>query len=451
MKLFGTSGIRGVVGQDLTEDLCHGVGQALGTLLPPEARVCLATDSRPSGQVLKKAIFAGLQSGGIDVTDLGILPTPMLAFLTREWHFDTGVMVTASHNPPEFNGMKLFNNDSLGYSQEQEQEIEKVYTGRKFRQASREGLLLQGQGMEETYSRFLQINLLADRFNGKKVVVDPGNGAASRIVTDLFSELGIEVIPLNDVPDGLFPGRNPEPKEDTLQGTIEFLREARADLAVCFDGDADRVVFCDREGFLGFNESIAFVSRLVAEESGKRRIATTVETGRLLDLAVEDLDVNVVRGKVGDVHVAYLAREIDAAIGVEQVGVYIIPRIGCYPDSIFAALTLLSRVAEVGEIRTFLSKLPKLFFDKGKVTCPNKLKDHVMEMVRDDVSLFGVANVNALDGIRLDFGDSWMLIRASGTEPVIRVLAESSSASKTRELLDSGVGRIQHLVAEVQR
>ncbi len=451
MKLFGTSGIRGIVGQDLTVDLCREVAHSLGTLLPSKAKVCLATDTRPSGQVLKKAIFAGLRSSGIDVTDLGIVPTPMLAFLTKEWSFDTGVMVTASHNPPQFNGIKLFNNDSVGYSQEQEREIERVYAEKRFRQGSREGMLHQGQGMKETYLRFLKSNLPGGRFNGKRVVVDPGNGAASRIVTELFSELGIEVVPLNDVPDGLFPGRNPEPKEDTLQGTIEFLREARADLAICFDGDADRVVFCDREGFLGFNESIAFVSRLVAEESGKKSVATTVETGSLLDLAVEDLGVKVVRGKVGDVHVAYLAREIDAAIGVEQVGVYIIPRIGCYPDSIFAALTLLSRVAEVGEIRTFLGKLPRLFFDKGKVPCPNKLKDQVMKMVEDNVSLFGVADVNALDGIRLEFGDSWMLIRASGTEPVIRVLAESSSASRTRELLDSGVGRVQHLVAEVQR
>lgn len=450
MKLFGTSGIRGVVDQDLTVDLCLEVARALGTVLPSKAKVCLAADTRPSGQVLKRAIFTGLQSSGIDVTDLGILPTPMLALLTREWDFDTGVMVTASHNPPEFNGIKLFNGDTLGYSQEQEHEIELVYAGKKFRHASREGTLRQGHGMEEAYSHFLQRHLPAGRFDAKKVVVDPGNGAASQIVTKLFSELGIQVAALNDVPDGHFPGRSPEPKEDTLQGTIEFLREAKADLAVCFDGDADRVVFCDRQGFLGFNESIAIVSRLVAEESGKKSIATTVETGRLLDLAVEDLDVKVVRGKVGDVHVAHLARQIDAAIGVEQVGVYILPTIGYYPDSIFAALTVLGRTADVEEIRTLLSELPKLFFDKGKVPCPNMMKDRVMEMVRDRVSIFGAADVNTLDGVRLQFQDSWMLIRASGTEPVIRVLAESPSSSETHELLDSGVGRVERLVAEVQ-
>ena len=452
MSLFGTSGIRGVVNQDLTVDLCQEVAQVLGTLLPLDAKICLATDTRLSGGILKKAIFAGLQSSGIDATDLGILPTPVLALLTREWGFDTGVMVTASHNPPEFNGIKLFNKNSLGYSRGQELEIERIYAGRRFRQGIREGTLRQGQGMAEAYLRFLQDKLPPRRFDGNlKIVVDPGNGAASGIVSRLFADLGIDAVPLNDIPDGSFPGRNPEPKEDTLHNTVQFLREVKADLAVCFDGDADRVVFCDREGFLGFNECIAFISRLVIEESGKKCVATTVETGRLLDLAVEDLGVKVVRGRVGDVHVAYLAQETDAAIGVEQVGVYIIPKVGYYPDSIFAALTLLSRLEDVGEIREFLKKLPRLFFDKSKVSCPNELKEPAMEMVKSRASLFGAAEVNALDGVRLESGDSWMLIRASGTEPIIRVLAESSSASRTRELMDNGVQTVQRLLSEVKQ
>ncbi len=136
----------------------------------------------------------------------------------------------------------------------------------------------------------------------------------------------LTVLPINDKPDGTFPGRNPEPKEDTLQSTVAFLRDSKADLAVCFDGDADRVVFCDREGFLGFNEPIAFISRLAVQETGKKAVATTVETGRLLELATQDLGVKVFRGRVGDADVAHLAAETNAAIGVEQVGVYIIPQ-----------------------------------------------------------------------------------------------------------------------------
>jgi len=449
MSLFGTSGIRGVVNQDLTVDLCQEVAQALGTILPLGSRVCVATDTRLSREILKDAILSGLQSCGIEMTDLGILPTPVLALLTREWGFDTGVMVTASHNPPEFNGMKLFNRDSLGYNRIQERQIEDVYLKKGFRRES-QGRLYHGQGMSEVYLDFIQGRLTSKTFDGKlKIVVDPGNGAASGIVSEIFTEMGLDVVPLNDVPDGLFPGRNPEPKEDTLYNTVQFLREVKADLAVCFDGDADRVVFCDREGFLGFNEPIAFISRLVVQESGKKTIASTVETGRLLDLAVEELGVRVVRGEVGDVNVAYLARENDAAIGVEQVGVYIIPEVGYYPDSIFATLILLSRMSEVGEVREFFKRMPKLFFDKSKVSCPNKLKEAVMRKVGEEADFLGADSLNALDGVRLEFGDSWMLIRASGTEPVIRVLAESSSATKTRDLVDRGVKVVRRLMPEV--
>src|SRR4030042_715134 len=134
MSLFGTSGIRGVFNQDLTLDLCHDVARSLGTLLYPGARVCLATDTRKSGPAIKEAFLEGLVSCGAEAVDLGVLPTPALALLTREWGFDTGVMITASHNPPEFNGIKLFNHDTLGYSPSQEREIEAVFLGQRFRQ-----------------------------------------------------------------------------------------------------------------------------------------------------------------------------------------------------------------------------------------------------------------------------------------------------------------------------
>lgn len=439
MSLFGTSGIRGVVNEELTTKLCREVAQALGTSLPEGARVCLATDTRVSREELKSAIFSGLLSCGIDVTDLSILPTPALAVLTREWGFDTGIMVTASHNPPEFNGIKLFDRDSVGYSEAQEQGIERLYHRKEFRGGC-QGTLRQGQGMRESYLRFIQERLSVKDLNcDLKIVVDPGNGAASGFVSQLFGELGLNSIPLNDTPDGLFPGRSPEPMEDTLRGTVEFLRETKADLAVCFDGDADRVVFCDREGFLGFNEPTAYISRLIVEASERKTIASTVESGRLLDLAVADLGVEVVRGKVGDVHLAYLTQDSGAAIGTEQVGVYIIPEAGYYPDSIFAILSLLSRIEAVSEIRDFFEQIPKLFFDKRKVSCPNHLKESVMEGVKERARLLETERVTSLDGVRLEFEDSWMLLRASGTEPVIRVIAESTSSLRTQELLEKGV------------
>jgi phosphomannomutase len=413
------------------------------------------------------------------VVDLGILPTPALALLTRESGFDSGIMITASHNPPEFNGIKLFTENSLGYSETQEAEIEKVYFEQKFRQGKK-GTLEQAHDMKQRYlsfikgkispwgfneqpgvggggegggggseggGRFREGKLSLPKFNHPlKVVVDPGNGAASKFASDIFVQMGLDVIPINDEPDGLFPGRSPEPNAGTLQGTVNFLRQHDADLAICFDGDADRVVFCDKEGFLGFNEPIAFISRLAVKKTGRKKIATTVETGTLLDLAVKDLGVEVARGRVGDVAVAHLAQELNAALGVEQVGVYIIPEAGYYPDSIFASLILLSQLNDAGEIRQFFQGIPRLYFEKAAIPCPNELKEPVMANMTEKAELFAPDEINALDGLRLEFPDSWMLIRASGTEPIIRVVSESTAQAQTDELVSKGKELVQSLV-----
>jgi phosphoglucosamine mutase len=449
-RLFGTSGIRGVVNQDLSPDFCREVALAIGSTLPPASEVCIATDTRTSRDAIKEAVSSGLLSCSINVADLGILPTPALALLTGELGFAAGIMITASHNPPEFNGIKLFTGNSMGYSDDQEAEIERVYFDQRFRQGKK-GSLEQAHDMRERYLSFIKDKLPLPAFDHKlKVVVDPGNGAASRFASDIFVQIGLDVIPVNDEPDGLFPGRSPEPKEDTLQGTINFLRQHDADLAICFDGDADRVVFCDKGGFLGFNEPIAFISRLAVKRTGRKKIATTVETGTLLDLAVKDLEVEVVRGKVGDVAVAHLARELDAALGVEQVGVYVIPEVGYYPDSIFASLILLSQLSNAGEIRQFFQGIPRLFFEKAKVFCPNKLKEPVMGQVKGNARLLApdetTIEIGTIDGLRLDFPDSWMLIRASGTEPAIRVISESMSQAQTDRLISKGQELVQSLV-----
>lgn len=439
VSLFGTSGVRGVVGQRITPESCHLVGQALGTTLPERSRVCIATDTRLSREMVKGAVTSGLLSTGIDVTDCGVLPTPALALLTRELGFTAGVMVTASHNPPQFNGIKLFNGDSMGFGKAQEDEIERAYGSGEFRRGSR-WMLEKGDGLKERY-----LQCMAPLFAGREMnrtvglVVDPGNGAASGFASDVFLGMGLNAIPLHDVPDGLFPGRGPEPREDTVGGTVRFLRERGADLSASFDGDADRVVFCDREGFLGLDGMTAFISRLAVMETGRKCIATTVEAGMLLDLAVADLGVVVERGQVGDVSVAYLAREFDAAIGVEGVGVYILPQVGYYPDSMAATLFLLSHLGDVREIREFLGRMPALFSLKSKVPCPDECKAQAMAGLEKKAHLFGASRINSLDGLRLEFDGAWMLVRASGTEPAIRVIAESPSLYRTRQLVAQGV------------
>jgi len=448
-RLFGSSGVRGVFGDDLSEELCLDVARALGSTLPPHSRVCIATDSRLSRNAVSNAVADGLRSTGLNVTMLGILPTPALAFLTRKLGFDTGIMITASHNPPQFNGIKLFNADCIGYSRAQEKEIEQIYAQREFRNLS-PGSIEQTENAEKHYAGFLADRFPAGSFkHNSTIVVDAANGAAAGFASKLFSRVGLDVLPLNDTPDGHFPGRDPEPKEDTLQGTYKFMRQNSADFAVCFDGDADRVVFMDKEGFIGFNEAVAYISRLAIARNGRKKVAATVETGNLTDLAIRDLGAEVVRGRVGDVYVAHLVRELNAAIGIEPVGVYIMPETGLYPDSMLAALTLLSSINDPGDIRSSLDKVPPLYSMQEKIPCPNTHKMPVMEAVKQGVAELNPRYINSLDGLRLEFDGSWLLIRASGTEPLIRVNAESCYESETKTLLKHGVEIVKSTVSRL--
>ncbi|MBM3131517.1 MAG: phosphoglucosamine mutase [Chloroflexi bacterium] len=450
MRLFGTSGIRGIVGEKLTPEFCEDVGRALGATLLPGSKVCLTTDTRLSRELVGGAVISGLRSAGIDIIHLGILPTPGLAFLTRELDCAAGLMITASHNPPEYNGIKVFNRDTIGYSIAQEDEIESILRQKQFRTGVSPGALYRNEEAGSIYLDRLVSEFSRKSFNRNlRVVVDPGSGAASGFALRLLSEVGLNVIALNDDPDGRFPGRPSEPTGETLKGTIAFLREKDADLAVCFDGDADRVVFCDREGFLGFTEMVAFIARIAVEESGKKKVAATIEVGKLMDLALEDLGGEVVRGKVGDVYLAHLVRESGAAIGVEDVGVYILPEMGWYPESMAAALMLLSHIESPEEIREFLVKFPRFSTGKAKVQCPGPLKDAVMSKIEANIYSLDPRSVNTLDGVRLDFDDSWMLIRASGTEPVIRVMTESVTEFRARELLSKGVRLVEDAVKRV--
>ena len=444
-KLFGTSGIRGVVGKDLNYELLWNVGRAIATSLRPAAKVLIATDSRESRESVKAAVSVGLLAGGVNVVDGGILPTPILAFATADMRMDIGIMLTASHNPPEYNGVKLFTSEGIGFSPRQENEIERIYAGKNYLNGVSANFKRE-DGIDTRYTEYLLSAFKHVKIPRFRIAVDPGNGAASGIAGEIFTAFGYTVMPINDIPDGTFPGRSPEPKQDTLKNTYQFLLDNDLDIAVCFDGDADRVVFIDKEGFIGFTESVAFLSALAVRHTGKKRVAATVETGNLLDNALADLGVEVVRGKVGDVYVAHLTREIDAAIGVEPVGVYILPELGLYPNTIAAALTLLSSIKAVSEIRGFFKNIPPLYLGQRKIACPNDKKEELKALVLDKADAFGGGAVNELDGLRMDFGNSWILVRPSGTEPIFRIIAESPSPAETERLLENASAVLQKLV-----
>jgi phosphoglucosamine mutase len=453
MGLFGTSGIRGKVFEKITPEFFLELGKAIASSLPEKSSVAIATDSRVTKDILKSALISGLLTCNVNVVDIGIAPTPVLAFLTKRLNCTTGVMITASHNPPEDNGIKLWNSDGMAYTTHEEQQIEDALKLKKYRspQWDKTGALKSDYDAKNAHADELLSKIeIKRRF---KVVVDPGNGAASSYASSVFKKAGLKVLPINDDHDGLFPNRSSEPTAEALKETISYLREENADVAVCFDGDADRVVFCDREGFIGYNEAIAFISRLKLKLSQERetkikKVVTTVHTGLLLDQAIKDLGGEVIRGKVGDGYVAHEVKKGSASLGVEPIGVYIMPEMGYYPDSIYAALYLLANIESVSEIREFINKMPIRHLDEDKVSVADKLKYEVMELVQNNLDVFPAHHLNSLDGLRLEFGNSWVLIRASGTESRIRVTAEAGDWAELRNLMDLGIKAVSEAKAK---
>lgn len=451
---FGTSGIRGVVGHVLDEDSCTCAGRALGTLLGQGAQVCLARDTRVSGPAVAGWVSTGLALAGVDVTDLGIAPTPALAAITRSDVFDAGVMITASHNPPEYNGIKVFDREGIGLSRPVEQQVERLIESRAF--AAGTGRLRRDGTALERYLATIPPELAraaADR--GIRLLLDPGNGAASGFARAVFERLGLQLATVNDTPDGLFPGRGPEPSAAALHGTVDALRSSGAALAACFDGDADRVVFCDAEGFIGLDEAVAYMAYNRARAGSRRSLATTVETGLLPQYALEQLGGSTIRGKVGDVAVAHLTRQHDAAIGAETVGVYIFPEQGLYPDSMVAVLHLLATLTQPSDVRRFVATLPRLHLVQRKAPCAASLKSRVMSRIHEELprslDLPPQAVVNRTDGLRLESPGAWVLVRPSGTEPVMRVTAEATDPVRAEHLALEAEAVVTRLVLQASQ
>jgi phosphoglucosamine mutase len=442
-RLFGSNGIRGIAGTEIPIEMVRDLGRALGTTLPAGSTVCIGNDARATADAFRQAFARGLNDTGVDAVFLGRMPTPALAGTTALGRYDAGVMITASHNPPEYNGIKVYRPDGMGYGPAEEKAVEAAYFARDF--GSGAGTIGTDEGALDAYRAFV-LRQAAGLETKLRVVVDAANGAMAGFATRLFAEAGVDVEPLHDTPKAI-PDRDSEPKPASLAQTVRHVAETGADLAVCFDGDADRVVFCDRQGFLGFNEMIGFIAREWLKESPSKRVATTVETGRLVDLAVADVGGEILRGVVGDVSVAHLTQEAGCALGVEQVGHYIHPRIGYYPDTLYIALFLMSRIGNPQDIRDFYATIPRLHYEKAGFACPNHRMPAVTDYLAQRADRFGAREVNSLDGLRLELDDAWVLLRASGTQPLIRVIAEAESEARLHALLQAGSAFVTEALA----
>jgi phosphoglucosamine mutase len=441
-NLFGTTGVRKVYGSEFSPNMALKLGKALGTYLG-QGRILLARDARTTGKMIADAFASGVMSTGIDVVRAGVIPTPTLAYNTKVRGFETGVMITASHNPPEYTGIKFWRADSMGYTSEEERKLEAIYESGEFQVAAWDDLGTESVSDEDVKKH---IEAISERLNTKaiaeqsfKVAIDPGNGAACVMTPYLLRKLGCKVITINAQLDGHFPGRPSEPEEENLSDLMGLTKDAKADIGIAHDGDADRVTFVTEKGeFIRGDRIIALLAREAIKQSDNRTVVTTVDSSLVLDETVEKAGGNTVRTPVGDIEVAMKIKELGAAIGGEACGVYILPEFQLAPEPFLAVCMILELIAEqtqsFGEL---ISKIPAYPLTKGKVRCENSMKPKVMQQLQSLLpeKLGKPREIVTVDGIGLFLDDSWILVRPSGTEPVIRVTCEASSEKQANSLL----------------
>jgi len=423
--MFGTSGIRGPVGKDVTAGLALSVGRALGV---ETDRVVVGRDPRESGQFLTDALTAGLRESGTDVLELGVAATPTIARAVAWEDADAGVAITASHNPAPDNGIKLWQPSGQAFDDAMQDRIAERIDSEEVDLRPWDEL-----GARETATaRQRHVEAIADAVDIEdppSIVVDLGNGAGG-VSVDALQALGCSVETLNAQPDGSFPGRPSEPTAEHCESLAELVGASDADLGIAHDGDADRMRAVTGDGeFVSGDVLLAILAREAAEPG--QRVAVPVDTSMAVDDHLATIDVAVTRTRVGDVYVAERVTEPDVAFGGEPSGAWIWPEATLCPDGPLAAAKLAALAGErsldarVADIETYPIERESLDVSE---------KTAVMERVTESVTE-AYDDVMTLDGVRVALADGWFLIRASGTQPLVRVTAEARDSEQARTYL----------------
>jgi phosphomannomutase/phosphoglucomutase len=453
-RLFGTNGIRGVVNKELTSQMVIKIGSAIGTFFQC-GNLVVGYDARTSSPMLTRAVIAGLNATGCNVFLAGMSPTPALQFAVKNHKKDGGVIVTASHNPPQYNGIKVVWNDGIELSREQEIEIENIFFDEKIHYAEWQNLGTTRDllGVIDDYIEAIKEHVDVAEISKKHyhVVVDTANSVGSLAAPRLLRELGCKVTTINANIDGTFPGRLPEPRPENLKDLALTVKAVGADLGVAFDGDADRSIFVDENGEIHWGDkTFALVEKHFLKNNPDEKIVTPVSSSTLVKDVADSYGAEIVWTKVGSVTVSQTMKKINAKLGGEENGGIFYGPHQSVRDGAMATALILDIMARTGEkLSNLLGELPKYFIEKGKVECPNEFKEKALEKLTEQLS--GL-NLNTIDGVKIWFEDkSAVLMRPSGTEPIYRLYAEAKTEEKASQLVKEYSSKLKRVIHSLQR
>lgn len=445
-RLFGTFGVRRTANDVLTPEFATRLAACYGSVV--KGKIAVGADTRTTSPMLKDAVIAGLLSAGCDAVDLGTLPTPAVQYAVRQY-YDGGIMITASHNPPKFNGLKFLDEFGIGLPDDIELEIESLYFDSEPIRANWDeiGEKYTNDNIIDEYIRTAMSNVDVDAIKeaNLKVVLDCGSGAGSFTAPYLVRELGCELTTLNCQADGFFPGRDPEPIEENLQELISVVKELGADIGLAHDGDADRTICIDENGaFVLGDKTFTLVEKQMLKENGGGTIVTTVATSQAIYDIAEEYNGEVIATAVGDLLVARKLKDTDGLFGGEENGGLIFPNFVYGRDAALTVAKILEIIAkEKKTLSELVSELPVYYSAKMKTECADDLKEEIMSKIAAEVTETTDYELDTTDGVKIFKDGGWVIIRPSGTEPIFRSYSEGNSQEQADEMAEWGISLIK--------
>jgi phosphomannomutase/phosphoglucomutase len=447
-RLFGTDGIRAVVGELYTPGFLANIAAAYGTWLGPPGTVLVARDFRTSSPGMAHILGGTLQMLGFDVVELGPMPTPCLQFNVPAAGARGGLMVTASHNPPEFNGIKFAGPKGLEIPPDAERRIEELAHTRQFLRPNWQtaGTLRFDSGAVPRYLGSILSHVDRERVaqRAMHVVLDPGNGTSAVTSPTLLRTLGCRLSTLNANPDGTFSGRPSEPSEENLGDLRRFVPEVGADLGIAHDGDSDRVSFVDeRGGYVSGDVALGLFARYVLRRSPGGTVVTSVTSSSLIRDVVEQQGGHLVLTRSGSLPVAVGVEENRAVFGGEENGHCNWPAHQNAADGPMTSAMMLELLAAEGRpLSELVAEMPAYRLLKRKVPVGPDLRAATLAHVQESLGA-EADRLETIDGVKAYFADGWVLVRPSGTEPLFRVFAESRTEAGVQKLSERGIAAVR--------
>jgi len=427
MSIFRAYDIRGIYGKDLTEEIMTRIGEAAGTCSP--GTFTIGRDFRQHGAQLEEAFVSGLKKTGSNANLVGTCPVTLCVFANWKMKNDVAAYVTASHLPAEWNGVKFFHQDGVGFFEDENKKLGEISSSGNFKRGT--GSAKKIVGMDEEYASFVAERIRPERIN---VVVDFGNGAACLLVPKILRKIGVKASFLFDWPDPTFSNRNPEPKPESLTALSEKVVKEKADLGIAFDGDGDRAIFVDDIGKVIMTEqsAILFIRDIMKTQTGP--VVANIECSDIIEDEVKRYGERVFRIPVGHTFLVQETKKHNAVFGVEKSGHICVPKFFWFDDAIINSIYMIEIVSKMGQkLSKVVKELPTRLFERIEINCSDETKFQVVNKIKEK-AMETYKNIDTIDGIKIFFPDSWALIRASNTSPILRLSIEARNQKRLDEL-----------------